>query len=229
MKKYLFVVCCLLLVFAITGCSFDEKLSSKEEIINDVNLSLPDAKFIKLEEKTDDEEQDKFGNSNVYYFNDNGIEFTVTNYLYKGEYSFTYEEKISDTYMENVWKQKSIDLENLFNKYSGIEKVWDAEYNAIYFTPANYQDFNSLNKFLDEYLGLLKEYLPYQNGSIYSKINIALVIPNIELYGPENMSINKPLYIDTLEEVKSNSIKELQDKYLKNVELGYIEDNSINN
>ena len=50
MKKYLFVVCCLLLVFVITGCSFDDKLSSKEEIINSVNLSLPDAKFIKLEE-----------------------------------------------------------------------------------------------------------------------------------------------------------------------------------
>ena len=64
---------------------------------------------------------------------------------------------------------------------------------------------------------------------IYSFTYFNKIIHNIELYGLEKMSINKPLYVDTLEEVKNNSIKELQEKYLKNVELGYIEDNTINN
>lgn len=124
--------------------------------------------------------------------------------------------------------EKSVELESLFNKYSNI-KITLNDYDAIYFTPVNYQDFETLNKFLDEYLDLLKEYLPYESGLIDSDITIALDIPNIELYGLEKMSINKPLYVDTLEEVKNNSIKELQEKYLKNVELGYIEDNTINN
>ena len=226
MKKYLFVVCCLLLVFVITGCSFDDKLSSKEEIINSVNLSLPDAKFIKLEE-IDVSGSDHITKEIDYHFNINSINFTVSNYLYLDEYARTAKEHVSDTYMENVWNKKSIELEGLFDKYSGVEKSTD--YGAIYFTPVNYQDFDTLDKFLDEYLDLLKGYLPYENGSIESDITIALDIPNIELYGPEKMSINKPLYVDTLEEVKNNSIKELQEKYLKNVELGYINDNTINN
>lgn len=227
MKKQLSLsLICIMLLFLITACSFDDKLSSKEDVINNVKLSLPNAKFIKLEE-IDVSESDYITKEIDYHFNINSINFTVSNYLYLDEYAWTAKERVSDTYMENVWNKKSIELEDLFDKYSGVEKSID--YGAIYFTPVNYQDFDTLDKFLDEYLDLLKGYLPYENGSIESDITIALDIPNIELYGPEKISINKPLYVNTLEEVKNNSIKELQEKYLKNVELGYIEDNTINN
>ena len=225
MKKYLLFIGCLLWLCLITGCYFDDKLSSKEAIINSVKMSLPNADFIRMEEVNKHSIKDRGETFNVYYFNNGGIEFTVEDYLYKGEYSFTYEENISDTYMEKVYDKKSVELTNLVNKYSGIEEVFD--YGAFYFTPLNYQDFDNLDKFLNEYLNLLKEYLPYSEGPINSDFSISLSIPNIELYGPEKMFIHKYLYIDTFEEVKNNSVKELQEMYLKNVKLGYIKDNTI--
>ena len=224
MKKYLIFICCLLWGFLITGCYFDDKLSSEEDIINQVKLSLPNAKFIKSEE-IDVLELDHITKEIDYHFNANGIDFTVSNYLYLDEYAWTAEEQISDTYMEKVWDKKSMELENLINKYSGIKEVFD--YGAFYFTPLNYQDFDNLDKFLNEYLNLLKEYLPYSNGPINSDFSIALSIPNTELYSPENMFISKYLYIDTFDEVKNNSVKELQEMYLKNVKLGHIEDKNL--
>lgn len=212
-----------------TNFSFDDKLSSKEIIINNVKISLPNSKFVKLEEKIDDNQHDKIGDFNTYYFTSNGVEFTVGNYLYKDEYSPIYEEKISDTYMENVWVIKNNELNTLFNKYPEVKETFDSDYNGLRFTPANYKDFSNLDKFLDEYIEILKNYLPYKNGTIVSNITIAISLPNIELYGPKNMSTTKPLYIDNLEGLKNNIIKELQEKYLQNVKLGYIEDDTIDN
>ena len=226
MRKNLFVICCLLLVFVITGCSFDDKLSSKEEIINSTNLSLPNAKFIKLEE-IDVSGVDHFTKQINYHFNVNNINFTVSNYLYLDEYAWTEKEHVTDTYMENVWNKKSIELEDLFDKYSGVEK--SINYDAIHFTPMNYQDLDTLDKFIDEYLNLLKEYLPYENGLIYSDITIALVIPRDALYSPKSISVNKPLYIDTLQDVRNNSINELKEQYKTNVKSWYSAQDVTNN
>lgn len=96
---------CIMVLFLITGCSFDDKLSSKEEFINDVNLSLSDAKFIKLEE-IDVSGSDHTTKEIDYHFNINGINFTVSNYLYLDEYAWTAKQHVSDTYMETVWEKK---------------------------------------------------------------------------------------------------------------------------
>lgn len=229
---FIFLIC----VFLFKACTMDEVLSSKEEVIAGVKTALPNAEFIKREEIfiEGDGANDEVGKYYEYYFVNKDIEFTVSNYLYKDELSFKYEEEVRNNYIECLHNEKSAELDALLDKFPMIDRNrLDSSVN-IYFTLANYQDFDILSEFLEEYFDIFKDYLPYENKSsdvnfidITIFINISLL--DVQDYNLIKMNVAEDLYIDALDNIKSSTINKLKELYIKNVELGYIEDNTIDN
>lgn len=216
MKKLMLIICTIMLLCTLTGCIFYDRLSSKRKMISEVTSSLPNAKFIKVE-------KNKKAKNNIYYFYNNGVEFTVKNYLNRGELSLTYDERNSDNYMSSVTTMKLTELDKLLNKYPSIRKTCSSCYDSFYFKISEYQNFDILSKFINEYINIVEEYLPYKEGIIDSTFYIALDF-NAKY---TDISLKESLCIDNLDNIRSNFVNELRENYLKYVKEGYIEDNTI--
>lgn len=152
---------CLLFVFVIalaamlSGCS-DSRLTNSEDVISSVKAVLPEAKFDRVEHSVGEKRLE----SNVYYFKNKGISFTVTN-RQSTDCIFGYKKSGFETDYASKLKEA---LSKEIN--AALKDCRLAEFSDFYvtYTAKDYSELAFGADSLEELLTLLDDYLPLQKS-----------------------------------------------------------------
>lgn len=199
---FMFVIIC----FSLTGCGA-KNLVDEDKIIADVETTIPNARFVNMEnEKTDDQ----FG-KNVYYFTNGDFEFIVENEMERDPIFAINKNKVSNTYFQELIFYYKYEIKDLIKK-NGIvfndfhkEYYYDDNFKKILkenetgvvlkdlsfsgskediFLDFYIGDFNKIDNIFDlfkDVKDLLEDYIPKESEK-YSSFNISYNITSIDEY-----------------------------------------------
>ena len=249
----------LSLCLSLSACVFDNSITPEQTLKDEVLSLFSNVKFEKVEEEPGTEKGEL---TKTYHFKTNEISFVVENYLLEDEFWGNLENSYATSYYQEVYKLKQTEFEQIAAQHNvelyeydygdseemrkelkaqpgvllmySFGDMYDENVDFDFYVD-EYQQLDTVKKFLEDYHDLFEDYLPKKMSTYLNAKLIIEISCNQDfkadtsyrpsrIYGDTDIQLNKDANVDDRIENLNEWTNYL---YIDYVRQGLIKDNSV--